>query len=85
MPINIPQNTNGQASSANSAPSVLSTEQEAKIDLLATKAKQDLLLAELELKASSEDLNNNSIIVTLLQEIISEQRITNKLLTKIYQ
>jgi len=45
------QNPNGQAPSANSTPVVLSTEQEAKIDLLATKAKQDLLLAELELKA----------------------------------
>lgn len=49
--INVPQNPNGQASSANSAPAVLSSEQEAKIDLLATKAKQDLLLAELQLKA----------------------------------
>jgi len=41
----------GQQNSANSKPVTLSTEQEAKIDLLATKAKQDLLLAELELKA----------------------------------
>jgi hypothetical protein len=46
-----PNNPNGQATSANSEPVVLSTEQEAKIDLLATKAKQDLLLTELQLKA----------------------------------
>ena len=46
-----PQNPNGQATSLNSAPVSFSTEQEAKIDLLATKAKQDILLAELQLKA----------------------------------
>ena len=30
-------------------------------------------------------LNNNSIIASLLQKIINEQKITNKLLNKIYQ
>jgi len=46
-----PNNLNGQATSTNSAPVTFSLEQEAKIDLLATKAKQDILLAELQLKA----------------------------------
>jgi hypothetical protein len=40
---------------------VLSTEQEAKIDLLATKAKQDLLLAELELKANLNETQTVSV------------------------
>ena len=56
-----PPNANGQASSANSAPVVLSIEQEAKIDLLATKAKQDLLLAELELKANLNETQPVSV------------------------
>lgn len=56
-----PPNPNGQATNANSAPVTLSTEQDAKIDLLATKAKQDLLLAELELKANLTDTQPVSI------------------------
>ncbi len=59
--LNIPQNPNGQASSANSSPSVLSTEQEAILNLLATKAKQDLLLAELELKANLSETQPVSV------------------------
>jgi hypothetical protein len=57
---------------------------------IATKTKQDLLLAELELKADLTEtqpvsLDNNSMIVTLLQKLIDEQKTTNKLLAKIYQ
>ena len=37
-----PPNENGQATKANSSPVVLSTEQEAKIDLLSTSAGQSL-------------------------------------------
>jgi len=56
-----PPNPNGIASSANSAPVVLSTEQEAILNLLATKAKQDLLLAELELKANLNETQPVSV------------------------
>lgn len=58
-------NPNSQASSANSEPVVLSTEQEAKIDLLATKAKQDLLLTELQLKADLTETQPVSIAGTV--------------------
>jgi len=46
-----PNNPNGQATSANSAPVTLSTEQQTILSAVATSAKQDLLLTELQLKA----------------------------------
>jgi hypothetical protein len=57
---------------------------------LATSTKQDLLLTELQLKAGLTEtqpveISTNSTIISLLEELISEQKITNKLLTKIYQ
>ena len=57
-----PNNPNGQTNSANSAPVTLSTEQELKIDLLSTKAKQDLLLAELQLKADLTETQPVSLL-----------------------
>lgn len=78
-----PPNPNGQASSSNSAPAVLSTEQEAKIDLLATKAKQDLLLAELELKANLDETQPVSVaslpLPTGSSTLVEQQSQTTKL------